>query len=231
MLTEIDKIIRERRSIRAFLDTPVSKEVICEILETASYAPSGTNVQPWKVYVVAGKKKQAICDKVCEVINEIYVNPEKKSAYQEAFNYYPTEWISPYIDRRRQNGWALYGLLNIQKGEKEKMHQQHLRNYRFFDAPIGMFFTLNKVLGDGSKLDTAMFMQNIMLSAKSHGLDTCAQAAWNAYHSIVLPLLNAGEDEILVSAMALGYADKNAIVNQMQPTRESVEQFTNWQID
>ena len=226
-MTQIDQIIRSRRSIRAFTSQAVDNELLKNILETASYAPSGTNTQPWKVYVVTGETKDKICNAVIEVIENTRKNPELAEQYQETFRYYPTEWVSPFIDRRRQNGWALYGLLGIQKGDKDKMHTQHLRNYRFFDAPVGLFFTLNKVLGDGAKLDTAMFMQNIMLSAKSHGLDSCAQAAWNKYHSIVLPLLGA-EDEILISAMALGYADKNHVVNTLKPPRASIDEFTVW---
>ncbi|MBR7003102.1 MAG: nitroreductase [Neisseriaceae bacterium] len=226
-MTEIDQIIRSRRSIRAFTQQPVDNELLKEILETASYAPSGTNTQAWKVYVVTGEMKDKISNAVIEVIENTRKNPELGEQYQEAFRYYPTEWVSPYIDRRRQNGWALYGLLGIEKGDKDKMHAQHLRNYRFFDAPVALFFTLNKVLGDGAKLDTAMFMQNLMLSAKSHGLDTCAQAAWNKYHSIVLPLLGA-ENEILVSAMALGYADTTNIVNTLQPPRAGVDEFCVW---
>ena len=224
---EIDQIIRSRRSIRAFTSQAVDNELLKNILETASYAPSGTNTQPWKVYVVTGETKDKICNAVIEVIENTRQNPELAEQYQETFRYYPTEWVSPFIDRRRQNGWALYGLLGIQKGDKDKMHAQHLRNYRFFDAPVGLFFTLNKVLGDGAKLDTAMFMQNIMLSAKSHGLDTCAQAAWNKYHRIVLPLLGA-DDEILISAMALGYADKDNVVNTLTPPRAGIDEFTVW---
>lgn len=224
---EIDQIIRSRRSIRAFTSQAVDNELLKNILETASYAPSGTNTQPWKVYVVTGETKDKICNAVIEVIENTRKNPELAEQYQETFRYYPTEWVSPFIDRRRQNGWALYGLLGIQKGDKDKMHAQHLRNYRFFDAPVGLFFTLNKVLGDGAKLDTAMFMQNIMLSAKSHGLDTCAQAAWNKYHRIVLPLLGA-DDEILISAMALGYADKDNVVNTLTPPRAGIDEFTVW---
>lgn len=224
---EIDQIIRSRRSIRAFTSQAVDNELLKNILETASYAPSGTNTQPWKVYVVTGDLKDKICNAVIEVIENTRKNPELAEQYQETFRYYPTEWVSPFIDRRRQNGWALYGLLGIQKGDKDKMHTQHLRNYRFFDAPVGLFFTLNKVLGDGAKLDTAMFMQNIMLSAKSHGLDTCAQAAWNKYHRIVLPLLGA-DDEILISAMALGYADKDNVVNTLTPPRAGIDEFTVW---
>lgn len=226
-MTEIDQIIRERRSIRAFTSQPVDNALLKEILTTASYAPSGTNTQAWKVYVVTGEMKDKISNAVIEVIENTRKNPELGEQYQEAFRYYPTEWVSPYIDRRRQNGWELYGLLGIEKGDKDKMHAQHLRNYRFFDAPVALFFTLNKVLGDGAKLDTAMFMQNLMLSAKSHGLDTCAQAAWNKYHSIVLPLLGA-ENEILVSAMALGYADKNHIVNTLKPPRAGLDEFCVW---
>ncbi|MBR2251921.1 MAG: nitroreductase [Neisseriaceae bacterium] len=224
---EIDQIIRSRRSIRAFTSQAVDNELLKNILETASYAPSGTNTQPWKVYVVTGETKDKICNAVIELIENTRKNPELAEQYQETFRYYPTEWVSPFIDRRRQNGWALYGLLGIQKGDKDKMHAQHLRNYRFFDAPVGLFFTLNKVLGDGAKLDTAMFMQNIMLSAKSHGLDTCAQAAWNKYHRIVLQLLGA-EDEILISAMALGYADKDNVVNTLTPPRAGIDEFTVW---
>ena len=226
-MTEIDQIIRERRSIRAFTQQPVDNALLKEILTTASYAPSGTNTQAWKVYVVTGEMKDKISNAVIEVIENTRKNPELGEQYQETFRYYPTEWVSPFIDRRRQNGWALYGLLGIQKGDKDKMHAQHLRNYRFFDAPVALFFTLNKVLGDGAKLDTAMFMQNIMLSAKSHGLDTCAQAAWNKYHRIVLPLLGA-DDEILISAMALGYADKDNVVNTLTPPRASIDEFTVW---
>lgn len=226
-MTQIDQIIRSRRSIRAFTSQAVDNELLKKILETASYAPSGTNTQPWKVYVVTGETKDKICNAVIEVIENTRKNPELAEQYQETFRYYPTEWVSPFIDRRRQNGWALYGLLGIQKGDKDKMHAQHLRNYRFFDAPVGLFFTLNKVLGDGAKLDTAMFMQNIMLSAKSHGLDTCAQAAWNKYHRIVLPLLGA-DDEILISAMALGYADQDNVVNTLKPPRAGIDEFTVW---
>ena len=226
-MTEIDRIIRERRSIRAFTNQPVEKSLLEEILTTASYAPSGTNTQAWKVYIVTGDTKNKISNAVIEVIENIRKNPELAEQYQEPFRYYPSEWVSPYIDRRRQNGWALYGLLGIEKGDKDKMHAQHLRNYRFFDAPVALFFTLNKVLGDGAKLDTAMFMQNIMLSAKSHGLDTCPQAAWNKYHSIVLPLLGA-TDEILVSAMAIGYADNNNIVNTLKPPRAGLDEFCVW---
>lgn len=229
MLTETDRIIRSRRSVRAFTDRAVPKALLQELLETACYAPSGTNTQPWKVYVVGGAKRDEICRTVTEAVNAARDNPASAAAYREVFPYYPREWISPYIDRRRENGWSLYGLLGIEKGDKDKMHTQHLRNYCLFDAPVGLFFTVHQVMGDGAKMDVAMLMQNLMLAAHAHGLDTCPQAAWNAYHSLVLPLLGAGTDELLVGAMALGYADQEAVVNTLKPPREPVENFTVWQ--
>lgn len=222
----LEEIIQTRRSVRAFLDTPVDENLLRDILKIASYAPSGTNIQPWKVYVVSGNKRDEIVRAVSNEVDQAFRQPENAVNHQPPFEYYPQEWISPYIDRRRQNGWALYGLLGIQKGDKEKMHQQHLRNYCFFDAPVGLFFTTHRVMGHGAKMDIAMLMQNIMLTAHDKGLGTCAQAAWNAYHDMVLPLLGANQDEILIAAMALGYPDANAVVNTMKPVREDVEQFT-----
>lgn len=231
MSKNIDTIIKSRRSVRAFTSQAISQEEVRELLETASFAPSGTNTQPWQVYVVSGAKRDAIIHSVTDAINQAIDNPELAKKYQETFSYYPEKWISPYIDRRRENGWGLYGLLDIKKGDKEKMHIQHLRNYCFFDAPIGIFFTVNKIMGQGAKMDVAMLMQNLMLAAKARGMDTCAQAAWNAYHSLVLPLLGAKEDEVLVGAMALGYADHKHIVNTLNPPREAVDNFTCWLMD
>lgn len=156
---------------------------------------------------------------------EIYQNPKLAEQYKETFSYYPEQWLSPFIDRRRENGWGLYGLLNIQKGEKEKMARQQLRNFQLFDAPVGLFFTVQKSLGIGSKMDISMMIQNVMLAAKARGLDTCPQAAWNHFHSIVLDVVGAPEDEELVCGMALGYADPEDIVNTFITPRVLVEDF------
>ena len=134
--------------------------------------------------------------------------------------------FSPFIDRRRENGWGLYGLLGIQKGEKEKMAAQQLRNYQLFDAPVALYFTVNKAMGIGSKMDISMMIQNVMVAAKARGLDTCPQAAWNHFHPIVLDVLGAPDDEELVCAVALGYADPDHIVNTFITPREPVENFT-----
>ncbi|KYQ85397.1 MULTISPECIES: nitroreductase [Acinetobacter] len=222
----VDEAITSRHSVRAFLDTPVDPQTIKDILTVASRAPSGTNVQPWKVYVVTGQKRAEMIDRVCAAQIELLQKPELAAQYQETFAYYPETWISPFIDRRRANGWGLYGLLGIQKGEKEKMAAQQLRNFQLFDAPVALYFTVNKIMGIGSKMDISMMLQNVMVAAKARGLDTCPQAAWNHFHPIVLDILGAPEDEELVCTIALGYADPDHIVNTFITPREPVENFT-----
>jgi nitroreductase len=224
----VDAAIESRFSARAFLPEPVARETIMDILRVASRAPSGTNAQPWKVYVLAGAKRDELVDKVCAAHDAIRANPELASEYKEEYDYYPEKWISPYIDRRRENGWSLYGLLGITRADKDKMHAQHQRNFRLFDAPIGLMFTLDRVMGRGSLIDYGMFMQNIMLAARARGLHTCPQAAWNNYGKIILPLVGAGGNEMLVCGMALGHADESALVNSFHTPREDVASFTQW---
>ena len=222
----VDQVITSRHSVRAFSSTPVAMQLIKDILTVASRAPSGNNIQPWKVYVVTGQKREELIHQVCQAQIELFNHPELAHNYQETFKYYPEQWTSPFIERRRENGWGLYGLLDIQKGEQKKMQMQHLRNYQLFDAPVGLFFTLNKTLATGSKMDISMMIQNVMIAAKARGLDTCPQAAWNHFHSIVLNVLGAPDNEELVCGMALGYADPDHIVNTFVTPRESVESFT-----
>jgi nitroreductase len=224
----VDAAITRRLSARAFLPQPVPRALITHLLEVASRAPSGTNTQPWKVYVLQGHSRDTLVDKVCAARDAVNANPALAEQFQEAYDYYPKQWISPYIDRRRENGWGLYGLLGITKGDKDKMNAQHQRNFKFFDAPVGLMFTIDKVMGGGSLLDTGMFLQNLMVAAKAHGLDTCPQAAWNHYASIILPHIGAGENEMLVCGMALGYADPADKVNTFVTPREPVEAFTTW---
>lgn len=221
----VDETITSRHSVRAFLDTPIDENIIKDILTVASRAPSGTNTQPWKVYVVTGAKRDELVANIFQAKEEIKTNPTLAEQCQETFPYYPQTWISPYIDRRRENGWGLYGLLGIQKGDKDKMAAQQDRNFKLFDAPVGLFFTVNKAMGIGAKMDIAMMMQNVMIAAKARGLDTCPQAAFNHYHPIVLQTIGANDDEELVCTIALGYADENDIVNSFKTPREPVENF------
>ena len=224
----VDAAIDSRMSTRAFLPQAVPRATLEHLLALASRAPSGTNTQPWKVYVLQGASKDSLIDKVCAAHDAIRANPELAAQYREPYDYYPEKWVSPYIDRRRENGWGLYGLLGIGKGDKDKMHSQHQRNYRFFGAPVGLMFTLDRVMGRGSLVDYGMFMQNIMVAARGHGLHTCPQAAWNGFAKIILPHIGAGEDEMLVSGMALGVADESAVVNTFRTPRVSAQAFTTW---
>jgi nitroreductase len=218
----VDAAITSRRSLRAFLPTPVPRRTLEDILQVASRAPSGTNTQPWKVYVLTGEPLQSLSRQVLAA----YDDPVQAAQHQEEYAYYPRQWQSPYIDRRRKVGWDLYSLLGIAKGDKERMHAQHGRNYRFFDAPVGLMFTIERVMEQGSWLDYGMFLQNIMVAARARGLDTCPQAAWTQFHRIVLPAIGAGPDEMLVCGMSLGHADPDAVENTLHTEREPVAGFT-----
>jgi nitroreductase len=211
----VDKVITERKSVRAFLPTPVAREDIQKILEIAARAPSGTNTQPWKVYVVTGGIKHQLSDEILQAHN----NPH--SNYKEEYHYYPVQWLSPYLERRRKVGWDLYSLLGLGRENKAGMHAQHGRNYAFFDAPVGLIFTIDRVMQQGSWLDYGMFLQNIMLAAKARGLDTCPQAAFTQYHQIISKILGLSDQEMVVCGMSLGYADPNKIENSLVTERDT----------
>ena len=224
----VEAAIDGRHSVRAFLPKPVPRELLTRLLQLASRAPSGTNTQPWKVYVLQGAKRDELVRQVCAAHDAIAASPALAAEYAEAYDYYPDKWVSPYIDRRRECGFGLYGVLGIGKGDKDRMHQQHQRNFKLFDAPVGLMFTIDKVMGRGSLLDYGMFLQTLMIAARSRGLHTCPQAAWNNFSKIILPLVGAGENEMMVCGMSLGYADESAVVNSFQTTRVSAEQFTHF---
>lgn len=218
----VDAAIESRHSMRAFLPTPVPREAIEDLLRVASRAPSGTNTQPWQVHVLSGAAKQRFSDRILAV----YDDPEELATHSEEYAYYPREWVSPYIDRRRKVGWDLYGLLNIAKGDKARMHDQHGRNYSFFDAPVGLVFTIDRVMQRGSWLDYGMFLQNVMTAARGRGLHTCPQAAFTQFHRVIAEELQLKPEQMLVCGMALGHADPAAVENSLITEREPVAGFT-----
>ena len=228
MSIAVEQAINSRMSVRSFTKQPISRETILKLLNLSARAPSGTNTQPWKVYVLQGERLQNVCKHVCVVYDSIADNSALEKEYQAEYDYYPQKWFSPYIDRRRENGWSLYGLLGITKGDKVKMHEQHRKNFQFFGAPVGLFFTIDKELGRGSMMDYGMFLQNFMLAAKGEGLDTCPQAAWNRFSKIILPSIGALDNEMLVCGLALGYVDKTDLINTFYTPRVSAEEFTTW---
>jgi nitroreductase len=224
----VDAALQSRFSARAYLNKPVERSILEDLLDVAKSAASGTNTQPWKVYVLQGAIKDTLVDKACAEHDAVRADSSRGQAHMEAYDYYPTKWVSPYIDRRRACGFGLYGVLGIGKGDKDKMHLQHQQNYRFFDAPVGLMFTIDKIMGRGSLLDYGMFLQNVMVAARARGLHTCPQAAWNGFSDIVLPHIGAGDNEMLVCGMSLGYADEEALVNTFATERETVASFATW---
>ncbi|WP_245005156.1 nitroreductase [Paraburkholderia sacchari] len=218
----IEWALVSRRSIRAYLPTPVPQETVESILDVARFAATGVNLQPWRVHVVMGAARE----RISAAIERVHELPELDAAHQDAWDYYPREWTSPYLERKRAVGWQLYGLLGIEKGDKVRMHAQHGRNYRFFDAPVGLFFTIDRVMQQGSLLDYGMFLQNIMIAARAHGLSTCPQAAFMKYHALIADELRLAPNEMLVVGMSLGYADPASPENTLETERAPVTTFT-----
>ncbi len=214
----VEEAVSQRRSVRAFLDTPVPRETIERILALAARAPSGTNMQPWKVHVLTGAARDRLCDAVLAAFD----GPETHS---NEWAYYPKEFREPYLARRRKVGWDLYGLLGIARGEAERMHAQHGRNFRFFDAPVGMILTIDRHLEIGSWLDYGMFLQNVMILARSHGLETCPQAAFAAYHKVIRAELGLDDELVVVGGLSLGYADWSAVENSLVTERVPLADF------
>lgn len=218
----VDQAITSRRSVRAFLPTPVAREDIEAILDVARRAPSGSNTQPWKVYVLTGETKARLSESVLAA----YDHPEVDTLHREEYPYYPRTWIDPYQSRRRKVGWDLYGLLGIERADKKRMHAQHARNFRFFDAPVGIIFTIDRVMEQGSWLDYGMFLEAVMVAARARGIDTCPQAAFTQFHRIIAEHLALTEDEMVVCGMSMGYANLAAIENTLITERAPVSDFT-----
>ncbi len=217
----VDQVIRSRRSVRAFLDRPVPAAMVREILDVAARAPSGVNTQPWKVHVLTGPALSSLS----QAIVAAFDNPDPADPHVAEFTSYPEEWQSPYVDRRRKLGWELYGLLGIQKGDSARMHAQVRRNYEFFGAPVGLIFTMDRVMAKGSVLDCGMFMQTVMLAARARGLDTCPQAAFNVYHRVITRDLGIPPEQLMMCGMSLGYADPDAPENRLETHRETADSF------
>lgn len=221
-IERVDRAITSRRSIRAFLPAPVAREDIEAILDVARRAPSGSNTQPWRVYVLTGDAKARLTESVLAA----YDHPEVDTLHREEYPYYPRTWVDPYQSRRRKVGWDLYGLLGIGRAEKERMHAQHARNFRFFDAPVGLIFTIDRVMEQGSWLDYGMFLEALMVAARARGIDTCPQAAFTQFHRVIKEHLALPDEEMVVCGMSMGYADPSAVENTLITERAPVSDFT-----
>ncbi len=215
----VDAVMAGRHAVRAFLPTPIARATIDDILAVARRAPSGTNLQPWRVHVLTGAARQHLVDAVCAAYDA------DEPGHESEYDYYPAEFFEPYLSRRRAIGLGLYGLLGIAKGDAARMRAQMRRNYEFFGAPVGLIFSIDRRMGRGGWLDYGTFLQNVMLAAGARGLDTCPQVAWLPYHRIIGGQLGFADQEQLVCGMCLGHADPDAVENTLATTRAALEEF------
>ncbi|MDX3805608.1 nitroreductase [Bosea thiooxidans] len=218
----VERAIRARRAVRAFLSDPVDPALLRRLLELAARAPSGTNMQPWKLRVI-GPQSRARLEPALVAALEAGERPGV-----EEYRYYPAQFREPYLARRRKVGWDLYGLLGVARGDTEGMKRQTAANLRFFGAPVALMLTIDRDLEIGSWLDLGMFIENLLIAAQGHGLDSCPQAIFAQFHTIVRRELAIPEEEVVVCGIAIGRADPDAPANRLVPEREPVENFTTW---
>lgn len=218
----IESAIRRRRAVRAFLPDPVDPALVERLIDLAAQAPSGTNMQPWKLRVIGPQSRAKLEAALIAALDD----PAFEAG--EEYRYYPERFREPYLSRRRKVGWDLYGLLGVAKGDTEGMKRQSAANLRFFDAPVAMMLTIDRDLEIGSWLDLGMFIQTLLIAAQGHGLDSCPQAIFARFHPIVRRELAIPEDEVVVCGIALGKADASAPANRLIPEREPVARFTQW---
>ena len=206
-----------RRSVRGFLPEPVPDAVLRQVLEDAARAPSATNSQPWFVSVVTGAAR----DRLSKAVIAAAVASETSQEY----DYEPQKWWEPYVTRRRKIGFDLYGLVGVKRDDMAARQRQALKNFEYFGAPVGLFFFTERAQKLGAFLDTSLYMQNVMVLARAHGLETCPQAAWLHYGQTVRRELGIGEELMLISGMSLGYEDKAAPANRLTTERASLDTF------
>jgi nitroreductase len=213
-----EEALRARKSVRAFRPDPVPRALVEELLALASRAPSGTNIQPWKVHVVAGAVREQLEREV--LAHRDTSPPDDRAEFPRT-----GKRKEPYVGRMRKLGKDMYSLIGIPKGDQTANWAQWGRNYKFFDAPVGLLFTVDKDLDAMSYVDIGMFMQTFMLAAKVRGLDTCAQGAWNNYWTVTRRVLNVPDDQYIIVGLSLGYADDSHPVNTLVSEREPVDSF------
>ncbi len=218
---EVIAAMRDRISVRAYLDKPVTRETLEQVLEAARWAPSGTNTQPWQVLAVTGVLKQRISAGILSHV----AGGGLPSAH---YDYYPDKFVEPYKGRRWRCGMQLYEALGINIDDKAARQKAMLNNFDFFGAPLGLFFYIDRVMARGSWVDMGMFLQNVMLAARGYGLETCPQFALAMYPQIVAEHIAAPEDHDLVCGMSIGYGDPDAPVNRYRTERMAVQEFLTW---
>jgi nitroreductase len=212
--------LKKRISTRAFLDTPVDAATVHALLDDARWSPSGGNLQPWKVIAVAGAEKTALERLAVEAIMK---NPKGEVG---DYPIYPEGLQDPYRARRYKIGEDMYALLGIPREDKGARLKWMSNNYQFFGAPVGLFFVIDKAMGNGQWAHVGMFMQSLALLAEERGLGTCMQEAWGMARDSLHKHFGLADNEVVYCGMALGYPDPDAVVNQLRSERASVDEFS-----
>lgn len=215
----VSEALKSRITCRAFLDKPVPEATVRQILEEAKYAPSGGNLQPWHVYVLTGKKLEEFLGIIAE--------KQKDNPFGEGTEYdiYPKGLTEPYKSRRFKCGEDMYATIGVSREDKAGRLMQFARNFRFFDAPVAMFFAIDRQMGLGQWSDLGMFIQSVMLAAREHGLHTAAQEAWAIWYKTVSEFVQMPGELMLFCGLGLGYMDESAPINQLRTDRAPLEEF------
>jgi nitroreductase len=212
---DVSEAVLLRKSIRGFLNTPVPNSVLRQLLKKAARAPSGGNLQPWKIFVINGTSMNKF------LAHQASWNKSDSGAY----DIYPPKLKEPYRTSRYEMGEEMYALLNIPRDDKDKRIEQVMKNFEFFGAPVGLFCYIDKDMGSPQWSDLGMFLQTFMLLAQESGLGTCAQEAWSMKQNSVTSFLKASSEDILFCGMALGYIDTDNPVNNLKTSRRPLNQW------
>jgi nitroreductase len=209
----VSEALATRKTIRAFKSDPVSRAIIEKIVVQAARAPSGGNVQPWKVHALIGPARDELVRRVAEF------RKQHPMGTPPEYHIYPPELTEPYRTRRFRVGEQMYATMNILREDKPARLKFFSRNWEFFGAPVGLIFTIDRQMQQGQWADLGMFMQSIMLLAREHGLHTCPQEAWAMFHPQIREYLSVPENEMIFCGMGIGYADDTAPVNSLVTER------------
>jgi nitroreductase len=211
----VTKAVLNRKSIRAFLNEPIEDSLIKSLLEIAARAPSGGNLQPWKIYILNNQSMKKFLQ-----FQDAWVLPDSPG-----YDIYPSNLKEPYRTSRYQLGEAMYELLGIPREDKDSRIKQVLRNFEFFGAPAAIFCFVDKQMGPPQWSDLGMFLQTFMLLAQEAGIDTCAQEAWAMKNNCVSEFVDADDDEMLFCGLAMGYKDQDAVINELSSERRPIDQW------
>ncbi|WLI10676.1 MULTISPECIES: nitroreductase [Pseudomonas] len=216
---DFDSLVESRKAIRAFLTKPVPRELITNIIDVARLAPSNSNTQPWTVHIITGRAKRDLS----ALLGVAHIDPLTKPLV-----HLPDNLSQKYRTRQEQFGALFYGVQNVDKCDVNARSKVTSRNFEFFGAPVGLIFTVEMNLKKYSWMDYGMFLQTLMLAAQSRGLATCPQVSFARFQTVIADFLKLENDQEIVCAMSLGYADESSPLNQMRMPRESTHDFTHF---